>query len=155
MQTAIITDEEGNRILVQRDIYIYQAQFLALIPEQDSTITIDIEADSSFVWLKTTYLVNNNVGDLTQETVPVPDLTVQITDTGSGRNLQQAPVQIETMAGTGRLPFILPIPRTFKPKSTIQVTMTNDQPNGGDTYNGISLVMHGYKQWKLKNLGRA
>lgn len=136
-----------KRLLVSRDFYLYQAKAATLTPGQSVTTTVDIEADSSFVWLKSNYFVTVGAAAPQQEaTRVIPNLNVQINDTGSGRLLQQEPVPISSMSGHEGLPAILPVPRIFMPKSTIQVTFTNEST--AETYQALSLVFIGYKQWK-------
>lgn len=146
MNSLMVPDGKGGQIQVSRDLYTYQTKVATLAASGTATITIDIEADSSFIWLKTTFSVTANTA-ATRNTEIIPAVTVQINDTGSGRLLQQEPVQISDMAGSGILPFILPVPRTFKPKSTIQVTFINKDTVAQVV--DLSLVFHGYKQWRL------
>jgi len=145
MNHLMVPDGKGGQMRVSRDLYTYQTKVASLAAGATTTVTIDIEADSSFIWLKTTFSITGGITH-TRDTVQIPALTVQINDTGSGRLLQQQPVLVGDMAGNGELPFILPVPRTFKPKSTMQVTFINNSP---DQYIDFSLVFHGYKQWKL------
>ncbi len=50
---------------------------------------------------------------------------MQITDSGSGRNLFETPLPISAVFGTGELPFILPTPKLFAARSTINITVAN------------------------------
>ena len=72
-----------------------------------------------------------------------PEISVIIKDTGSGRNLMDEPVPITTLAGSGALPFILPIPKVIKASSTLEVQFNNY--SGATSYDDIYLVFHGQK----------
>jgi hypothetical protein len=137
----------SKTILVARDLFTYKAEAASLAAGAELTDVIDFQADSSFVWLKTTYLVDNDTTQ-TPTTLIIPNLTVNLFDTGSGRNLQNSPMPISAIAGRGDLPYILPVPRVFQPKSSLSVTFANI--NTVDQYIGISFVLHGYKQWRLE-----
>ena len=127
---------------------MYQAKVdtLTNVVGTEAIVNIPIEADSTFTWERTTYTLTQNASQ-TRDTVVIPDVSVQITDTGSGRNLQQLPVNINDLAGSAQLPFVLPVERVFAARSTIQVTFTQNQ--AVDVYQGLSLVFHGYKTWLL------
>lgn len=87
--------------------------------------TIFIQADSDFEWQKATFLAVNVNAQTTANTRVIPNMSVLITDTGSGRQLMNAAVPISTIFGEADNPFILPEPKIFTAKSTIQVQVTN------------------------------
>lgn len=134
----------------RRDLYIYEAQALALAANASVTDTIQIEADSNFVLQKLAYhapapsgtsLAANALGLVEAQRI-IPNVAITITDTGSGRQLMPAPIPIPSLFGTGQLPFILPNPRLFMRNSTIQVTFTN--LDGTNTYT-VRLAFIGFK----------
>lgn len=89
------------------------------------TNTIFIQADSDFEWQKATFLAVNVNAQTTANTRVIPNMTVLITDTGSGRQLMNSGVPISTLFGEADNPFILPEPKLFTAKSTIQIQVTN------------------------------
>ena len=89
------------------------------------TNTIFIQADSDFEWQKATFLAVNANAQTTANTRVIPNMTVLITDTGSGRQLMNSGVPISTLFGEADNPFILPEPKLFTAKSTIQIQVTN------------------------------
>jgi hypothetical protein len=90
-------------------------------------VNINVQADSDFKLIKLTHFSNNHASITNQQesTRVLPLVTIQITDTGSGRNLFSNPIPLPALAGDGRVPFILPITRIFKASATITVTFTN------------------------------
>lgn len=108
------------------DFTVYELDFGALAAGAVSTQAIAIQADSAFKWTKATYLATASpaVG-LTDSTRIIPNCSIQIVDTGSGRQLFNSAVPIPSIFGTGQLPFILPVERIFMPRSTMSVTVTN------------------------------
>lgn len=124
------------------DFYVYEAEALALVSLTAATDIITIEADSNFVLQKLNYIADIAAAAFTDSTRPIPLITIQLTDTGSGRNLMSNPVPIPSIFGTGQLPFILPNPRVFLRNSTIQVAFANF--DAAVTYN-IRLSFIGYK----------
>lgn len=131
-----------------KDHYIYQASAGATLAVGASvTDNINIEADSNFVVVKLAYNASIADATLTESTRVVPLVNIQIVDSGSGRNLQSDPIPIDSMAGRGELPFILPIPRTFKARSNISVTFTN--VSAAAIYTNLTLSLIGYKTFYL------
>jgi len=92
---------------------------------------IQIQGDSWFRWTKS--LVYKNPGGedvLTTGAQPIPAGLVQIRDLGSQRDLFRVAVPIASVFGgpaknkSTAVPFILPLPRLFKPKSSFQVSVS-------------------------------
>ncbi|MES9859177.1 MAG: hypothetical protein ABW166_21705 [Sedimenticola sp.] len=131
---------------VIKDFYVYQEDFLALASGGSATGSINIQADSDFVVQKLNYFADIAVAAQTDSSRIIPLVTVQITDSGSGRNLMEAPLPIPSMFGTGELPFILPQPKLFLARSTITLSVTNF--SASTTYN-LRLSLLGYKVFRL------
>ena len=126
----------------RRDFFVYEAQAVAIAVGGVANDVINIEADSNFILQKLTYEADLAGVAQTWGTRIVPNVTVQITDTGSGRQLMQNPVPIPSIFGSGALPFILPNPRLFSRNSTIQVAFTSFEAAVTPT---IRLAFIGYK----------
>ena len=111
------------------DFFVYNISFNSIAPAITQVGNIQIQADSRFKWLKATF--NANVltagapDDQQYGTRNMPDITVQMVDSGSGRQLFQNPAPVHTLFGTGQLPFILPVPRIFQARSNIAITIAN------------------------------
>lgn len=127
---------------IRRDFYIYEATALALVAGGNANVIINIEADSDFLLQKFAYQADIAAAAFTFNTKPLPNVTIQLIDSGSGRQLMQNPTPVTSFMGDGQLPFILPNPRKFLANSTIQVAFANF--DAAVTYN-IRLAFIGYK----------
>lgn len=109
-----------------RDYAAYELDFAALASGATATGSIQIQADSYFNWIKGAYYATIANAAFTDQTRPIPSITMQVTDGGSGRQLfSPLPVPVPSVMGTGQLPFILPRPRMFMPRSSITITVAN------------------------------
>lgn len=133
-----------------RDFFVYEAQAvtLAVVGGAPQTDTIQIQSDADFIWQKATYESDAAGAIVTQNTRNSPNVLIQITDTGSNRQLFFNPVPIVNVFGTGELPFILPNPRLFMKTSTIQIDFTSFEAVATPT---IRLSFIGYKYYRLSN----
>ncbi|MES9901027.1 MAG: hypothetical protein ABW148_18675 [Sedimenticola sp.] len=131
---------------VIKDFYVYEEDFSALASGASDIGSINIQADSDFVVQKLTYFADIAAAAQLDGTRIIPLVTIQITDSGSGRNLMEAPVALSNIFGTGELPFILPQPKLFLARSTISISVTNF--DAAVTYN-LRLSLIGYKVFRL------
>jgi hypothetical protein len=138
--------QDPNTNGVIKEFFVYEEDFLALAIGTSAAGNINIQADSDFVLQKLTYFADVAAAGQTAATRVVPLATLQITDTGSGRNVMESAVPITSIFGTGELPFILPTPRLFLARSTIAITVANF--DAADAYN-IRLSFIGYKVYRL------
>lgn len=107
------------------DYFVYNINFLALLSGASANGNIQIQADSHFKWISAVYHADIANAAFTANTRPIPNVTIQITDSGSGRQLVSAPVPIGDVFGTGQLPYLLPIPRIFMARSSIAFAVAN------------------------------
>lgn len=136
----------GNEPNVVRDFFVYSASFSALANGSSDTETINIQADSDFVVSKMTYFADIAAAVQTDSSRVIPLCTMQITDSGSGRNLMDSAQPISNIMGTGDLPFILPNPKLFLARSNITITVANF--SAATTYN-LRLSFIGHKKFRL------
>lgn len=129
-----------------KDFYIYTARVQNLAPGVSSTQTINIEADANFVAVKMAYMADIAGAAQTNDSRVLPLVRVQIRDSGSGRSLQNIPVPINSVAGQGELPFVLPIPREFSANASINFSFENYSV--ATTYANVELSLIGYKRFK-------
>lgn len=136
----------GGKAYVARDFYIYEEDFAEADLQAGSTLngSIEIQADSDFIWQKSAFFADLALAAQTANTRVIPLVTVQLIDTGSGRNLFELAVPIPSVFGIGELPFVLPIPRLFFARSTIQVQVSNFSTA---TDYGLRLSFIGYKAY--------
>lgn len=85
-------------------------------------VNVQFNADSDFLWEAFNFQSYSAVGT----PVPLPDYLIAFADTGSGRNLQDAPIHVVNVSGNGQLPYILPESRLFRATSICTVTVTNN-----------------------------
>lgn len=113
------------------------SSFTNIAPGATGTATIMIEADSYFKWISGAFFswIEGIDPETTDATRPIPPLLITITDSGSGRNLVNYPTPVSSLYGTGELPFVMPMPRIFQPRSTITFSATN--LSSTDTWNLI------------------
>ena len=111
-----------------QDFFVYAVEFENLAAGSTAEGNIQIQADLDFVWkLGAYFAVNLDIGaDPTLDTFPVPPISVQVTDSGSGRNLFNTAIPINQVFGTGSLPFVLPTERIFRARSNVQFTVSNE-----------------------------
>jgi hypothetical protein len=110
-----------------------------------ATGIINIDADSDFYCVALSYQADIAGAALTESTNLIPLITVQITDTGSGKQLSNVPMPIGAMMGDGKRPYRLPRPRVFLSNATIQLNFTTY--TAAVTYN-LTTLLHGYKVYK-------
>lgn len=138
--------EIGGKRYVARDFYVYEEDFAEADLTSGSTVngSIQISADSDFVWLKGAMFADLAGAAQTESSRVIPLVTVQLIDTGSGRNLLETAAPVSSIFGTGELPFVMPIPRLFFARSTIQVQVSNFS---AATDYGLRLSFIGYKAY--------
>ncbi len=129
------------------DYFWYAARVTGLVSTApNATSIINIDADSDFYCVAFSYQADIAGAILTESTNPIPLVTLQINDTGSGKSLSNIPLPLGTMAGDGKRPYRLVRPRLFQSNATVQLQWLAYMA-AGTTYN-ITFVMHGFKQYK-------
>lgn len=126
------------------DYYWYIANVTALAPGVTAPTSIQIDAGTDFYWIATTQSADTSAA-LTESTNIIPLVTVLINDTGTSRNLMNAPVPVPALAGDGKRPYRLVRPRLFRANSIINLTFTSYAPTG-TTYGNIYFTLHGYRR---------
>lgn len=140
----IFTDKNGS---YTKDFYYYKAIVSTLAAAGSATSIINIEANSDFIWLKSAYFADVAGAAQTDSTRVIPLVRVAITDSGSGRQLQNLPIPIASMGGHEGLPLNLPVPREFQKNSNISITFTNY--SAATTYANVELTLIGYKKFYI------
>lgn len=124
--------------------YTYEAQVLAIAAGGNGNDQINIESDSDFVWIKAAYMADIGGAAQTEATRVIPNVDVQIIDTGSGRQLLNGNIPIPSLFGHEGLPAVLPIPQVMKANSIVRIDFTSREaaitPN-------IRLAFIGYKDF--------
>lgn len=136
-------DRDGRRFIA--DHFIYKVAIATLAAAASATGQIVIEANSDFVWLKTAYVVDIAGAAQSDSSRVIPLVRVLITDSGSGKNLQNLPIPISAMAGHEGLPQNLAFGRTFSASSSISFTFNNY--SAATTYANLELSLIGYRKF--------
>ena len=128
------------------DFFVYSASLGNLAPAAQANVNLQIQADAIFEWVMATCY-----GNLHGATPPFTDaallpVSVQLIDSGSGRQLFSGAIPITSFAGTGKQPFILPVSRFFRARSNIQITATNF--DAASTYDNLFLNFIGRKLFR-------
>lgn len=120
--------------------YVFAFNDASIAPAASANDSNTIENDSFFLLTELTGVVLNAALDAVEAS---PLLSLQIRDTGTGRQMFNKPAMWSATVGTSQLPFILPEPTLFKQLSTIQATIAN--VNTADTYGRVQLAFIGSK----------
>lgn len=123
--------------------YVTQPPAIAAAAAPQSSL-IQIDADSRFLWIGTSYQADIAGAVLTEATNVIPLVTVQIQDGGSGKYLSNAPLPLAAVAGDGKRPYMLIGPRVFQKNSTINFNWAYVAAAAAASYT-IRLVLHGIK----------
>ena len=106
--------------------------------------TIQIDAGYDFYWYAMTHLADIGGAALTESTRIIPLVTVLINDSSASRNLANVPTPLDTLSGTGQLPYRMIRPRLFPANTVISFTWVSYVASG-TTYSNIYHLLHGYR----------
>lgn len=126
----------------RRDFFVYDIDFATLAPGGTANGQIQIQADADFELQKLTHFSDIAAAGQTESTRVLPLVTIQITDTGTGRQMFNQPVPIGAMFGDGRIPFILPTTKVFSRNASVAFVLSNY--DAANTYN-VRLQLIGAK----------
>ena len=115
------------------DLFFYEVDFAGLAAGVTTSSSFQIQAQTDFRWTKGLYFADIAGAAQTLTGIVVPLVTVVITDQGSGQTFMNSAVPVPSAFGPGMLPFILPVPRTFKGRSAVTVQVANF--SAATTYN--------------------
>lgn len=107
----------------RRDFFVYPITFTGLAAGAADQGSIQIQADSDFELSKLTFFADIAAADQDESTRVLPLITVQITDSGTGRSMFSQPLPVPAIMGDGRIPFILPTPKIFSANASVQVAV--------------------------------
>jgi hypothetical protein len=135
-----------TKVTEQLDFYTYTLETTALAPAGVGNDTVNIQADADFVVTDLAIMADVAGAQQQAATIEVPLVRIQLTDTGSGRNLFDQPVDLGIFGVINR-PYELPVERRFAANSTIQCTFTNY--SAATTYANCRLYLRGFKAWVI------
>lgn len=134
-----------NNVMVEAAVRKYRmTEFFVYVP-QPTVITISdaaptgqlsvpIQTDSDFELLEIAEATDIAGAPQTQSTRIIPLVTIAITQSGSGVDIFPQPVPLSSVAGDGRLPFILPESKIWQANSSMSITLAR-YAEVGTTYN--------------------
>lgn len=89
------------------------------------------------------YQVNYITIDVQQAALVVANWggTILLTSSDSNKAWMNVAIPVDSIRGTGQMPYVLQIPKLVKANTTVTVTVTNNIA----TATNVVLVLHGYK----------
>lgn len=119
---------QGQNI-VAMDFFSYNAAIENVATGATGQATVQVQSDSDFVM---TYMSAQVIS--AGAVVGNPLLTVQVTDTGTGKTFFSSEVFMSLAFGSGGFPFLLPAPRVIAPNTNLLVNLTNTSAATYTTY---------------------
>lgn len=130
---------------LNRLFFVYSASISNIAAGSSGSDVVNIQSDSDFIVRQISAQVLDPSTNGIMDEIDIT-LLVQINDLGSGASVFDAPLHVRTIAGTASLPFILPVPRLFAARSSIEVVASN--PTGSNQPQSLSLALIGEKVMK-------
>lgn len=125
--------------------YVYKVQVDQLLAGEVVDRFITIQPDSNFLARSRIMSVNAAVapGVVIER---LPQITVEVIDTASGRNLTREPVMAVNNFGSAKFPYLIPLGgKIFYKRQIIQVRIRNIGIGPGSGIGNLSLEWHGEK----------
>lgn len=108
-----------------KDFFVYGTGLFSIAPAAQVTQNIAIQADSDFEILKFTFSADIAGAAITNDTYPIPNVSLLLTDSGSGRQLSNVAIPLEAFAGIGKEPFLLTMPKLLSARANLALTFTS------------------------------
>lgn len=122
----------------------YFAAAIPLAAAGTVVVTVAIQNDSDFLWVDLTGVARDPAA--VQTVFPNPAVTVQVNDSGSGRNVFQQPQDWGAVVGTAQLPGEFAYPYLAEMGGTLTVTFQN---LGAQAYD-IRCALRGIKIFRME-----
>jgi hypothetical protein len=139
---------------VMREFFQYQVPAFSNLAAAGGTLTQNllIQADSDFEWSEGTYEFDLASAAIALSTQQVPNMTILMVDSGSGRQLSNAAVPVINLFGPLVMPHRLPITKVFKANSNIAITAVNF--DAAVATGNLRLTLTGWKIYYYQTGGR-
>lgn len=134
---------------IYRSYYVYTLGVDSIAASAVASDTVNIENDSQFIWTKTSYFCDLAGAAQTDSSRVIPLVNLQITDSGSARQFFDEAQPVNSIAGQGNIPFILPSPFVFKNNANINASFTNF--SNASTYLNLKISLHGFRVYRYGN----
>lgn len=119
--------------------FVYFASAIPLAAAGTVVVTVAIQNDSDFLWVDLTGAARDPAA--LQTIFPNPAVTIQVNDSGSGRNVFQQPEDWVAVVGTAQLPGEFAYPYLAEKGGTLTITLQNLAAQAYD----IRLALRGFK----------
>lgn len=133
------------------EFYVFVSKRVA-VAQGASAVTdlIQLQADADFIIEKLCYHADIAGAAMTDSSRVVPNITILLTSTSSGKGLMNIAMPVSSLFGTGQEPFILPKPYYLTGNSTIQI-----QYNSNEAVNAVNMQISfiGRKVFRYDNTG--
>jgi hypothetical protein len=120
-----LTPEQLEDAFGVSDLFTYEADFSGLASGATAIYQFNVQADSNFLWQRACFQADIADAAFTYQSQPIPNVTVLLTDTSSGRQLMSAPMPVPSLFGLGHAPADLINPRWFRANTQVTVSVTN------------------------------
>lgn len=130
----IFSDNQGNEILrwagkeskIMRIPFRYQfPTFAAIAAAANQTQTINIDAGSDFLWTMGAMAYDLAAAAFTYTNQPIPNMSIQMSDSGESYNFQNASVPVMSVFGLPGRPQTNELPYLFAGGATVTGIVTN------------------------------
>lgn len=131
---------------LSKNAFVYNVGLNAgatLAPAGTTSFSFNVDGDSDFFWTKFAAYAQIANDGATAATEILPAVSVVITNNSNGRQYMNEAVPLPSIAGNGRLPFILPMVTFWAKKTTITIDIVNFTDN--QTYTQLELSFIGIK----------
>lgn len=107
-----------------KDFFVYSATFTgAFVLPASGAASLDIQIDANADFLIMAGV--RTFRDTGTGALQTPAATVTLTDSASGRQLQNEPQDVENLFGTAQLPAVWPFPKLIARSATLTVALAN------------------------------
>lgn len=126
IQLAQNAGRAGQRI-ISDEFFVYSTGRPAagLAPAGTSNLNLQIQADADFLIEKLSFNADVAAAAQTESSRVLPNITVQLTNTSSGRALFSSQFPLTGIFGSGELPMILPRQYLLPASSTLQIQLVS------------------------------
>lgn len=105
--------------------------------------TIQITTDADFIWCNTTFVANEHGAAVPWSDAIIRPFTLSLNDGGISHGTYNIPMHVDTICGTAKFPYLLPIPYRFAAGASVAVTIVS--LDAANQWDNIFLALNGYK----------
>lgn len=139
---------DDPNLYIFRSFFNYEMDSLptypaGIAPGGTAVMSFNIAKDSDFFWTKFAAFCSKGSDGTVITNEEYPSLNMQLVNVTNGRQYMNSPSPLASLSGSGRLPFIMPVPTLWEALTTIQVTLQNVSDNV--TYSNVQLSFLGIK----------